>query len=517
VEPGAATSSRDSPAAVDHSKGVLRLHPGHIAVALHFVDDVDATPARSANVFTSMELDLLAYQFQVHPPVRSSSRDSCAKYWIEFPPTYVYRTEGMALTGRRRAGPVPVEMRLSCSRFPASTLNVWHVVISPDAEAGGWFDEYDLLALIHLYDGRAESTDFRETLRFVRRDGANPAGLTASQLLASLKRKNTSRDEAAGSDLPSRERFEFVAGTIQIRPAQVDDRLRSLLAQVYNARAAIHTHGDQPLGQLAALQDEWQESADRAKTDWQKLLAFAGVVVGIFDFEAVDVEELVDTLTPTFTDGRIYIQINRCTLLAFTPQDRVLDVDAVREQIGMSPYLLLPHAALLNNETLVCIAQAKLEAVQSRIRGKAPNGGRHDSRALSDAGLPSLRELEHLFARATRHLGEHQLPNVFNYVTERTLFEQGGVIRGSRDKHAAVEAMRLDVKEQIDLQWKLRGERGQIWLAAIGSALSVVPMRAVFHDVFQMDDRVSAGWALGIACVLFLVVCVVRYQGLRRS
>ena len=77
--------------------------------------------------------------------------------------------------------------------------------------------------------------------------------------------------------------------------------------------------------------------------------------------------------------------------------------------------------------------------------------------------------------------------------------------------------MRLDVKEQIDLQWKLRGECGQIWVAAIGSALSVVPMRTLFHDVFQMDDQISAACALGVAFVLFVVVFVVRYQGLRRS
>ena len=515
MDPSAATSSKEIPP-VDHTKGVLRLHSGQIAVALHFID-VGATPEWSANVFTSMELDLLAYQFQVDPSVRSSSRESCAKYSIEFPSTYEYHSEGVTLPGQRRDGAVPVEIRLSCSRFPASALDVWHVVISPDAEAGGWLDEYDLLALIHLYDGRAESTRFRENLRFVRRGGANPASLSATDFLAGLKPKKTSRGEAAGADLPRRERCEFVAGTIQISPAQVDDRLRSLLALVHNARAAIHTQGDQPLGQLAAMQDEWVKSADRAQTDWQKLLAFAGVVVGIFDFEAVDVEELVDTLTPTFTDGRISIQINRCTLLAFTPQDRVLAVDAVREQIGISPYLLLPHAALLNNETLVGIAQAKLEAVQSRIRAMAPGGGRHDSGASKDAGVHSLQELERLFACATRHLGEHQLPNIFNYFTERTLFEQGAVVRGSRDKHKAVEAMRLDVKEQIELQWKWRGERGQIWVAAIGSALSVVPLRALFHDVFQMDDQFSAACALGIAVVLFVVVCVVRYQGLRKS
>jgi hypothetical protein len=528
---------------LDHTHGVLKFRAGQVAVALHYVDVLPENEFPEGHAFTSMERDLLAYQFQVDPPVRSSSH-SASRLLIRLPQTYRYHTEGETKEARRRPEPIAVRVRLCCSEFKASGISVWHVVIVPDEDGDAWLDEFDIIAFIHLYDGRAESTRFRDAVEFVRREaGKVEEVLTAAELLRSLRDQYEIEQETRPrmgvhrSEFPVREKTEFVAGTIQIDPPAGDDCLQDLLAKVYAAHPARHegTAGNgRPLAELEAMYKCWRSSAAPRDEPWQKLAAFAGIVIGIFDFEAVDVEELVDTIAPTFTDGRIFIQINRCTLVAVTPDDRLLTVKVVRDHIGISPYLLLPHAAILHNETLVRIAEAGLNGIRTRIRtdwgglrmverlgrivgrrpvahDAVPEDARQRRRSLS------LQELERILERASRNLGEHQLPNIFNYVTERTLFEKAADVRGSRNKHKAVDAKRLDIKDRIELLWKLRAERGQIWLAAIASGLSVIPLRTVFEDVFDFDKKASMLWAVLVSFCLSLLVLFVRNIGLRKQ
>ena len=128
----------------------------------------------------------------------------------------------------------------------------------------------------------------------------------------------------------------------------------------------------------------------------------------------------------------------------------------------------------------------------------------------------SLEEMERLLESATCRLGEQQLPNIFNYATERTLFDKGIEIRGTRDKFKAVDAKLEDVKEQSDLRWKLRAERGQIGLATIAAAISVFPLRTVFADSFKLSATGSIAAALVVAALLATTVYVVRNAGLRK-
>lgn len=534
------------PQTVDHTQGVLKFHAGQIAVALHFVDIAAHPIAPQGKVFRSFESDLLAYQFQVDPPVRSFTHKAM-RLQVSFAQSYVYHSEDAAFKANRRAEPIAIDVKLCCSEFRASGLRVWHVVIVPANENGAYFDEYDILALIHLYDGRSEDTHFRETLRFVSHDDTGEKRFGAGELLRSLKgRAAQLRGDAAlrDSDLPDREAHQFLAGTIQMNLPDGDDLLLDLLAKAYDARKS---KGDgpagkgRPLGALETMHKKWKDSRNGNGESrhgdgepWQKLLAFAGIVVGIFDFEEVDVEELVESISPSFSDGRIFIQINRCTLLAVTQADRVMGADPIKRDVGISPYLLLPHAVVLHNETLVRIADASLDQIRAHVRAhrRSLRGTERVRRLFGllkskpnplDTGGPALgtlqplEELERMLERATRTLGELQLPNLFNYVTERTIFDQAMAVRGSRDKHSAVSAKRLDVREQIELLWKLRAERGQNWLAAIAVAFSMIPLRTFFKEVLHFNDSDSALLALGVAFVFFLIVLYVRDRGLRKQ
>jgi hypothetical protein len=157
-------------------------------------------------------------------------------------------------------------------------------------------------------------------------------------------------------------------------------------------------------------------------------------------------------------------------------------------------------------------AELTLDAIQRQIQA-----GR---RARSS----SLQELEREFEKASRNLGELQLPNVFNYVTERTLFEKGMETRGSLDKRKAVEAKRLDTKEQIELLWKLRAEKGQIWLAAILAAFTgmsfVMSNREWLDSELKClfgDTDVAPLIALILGLILSLAVIYFRGKGLKKQ
>ncbi|RJQ09808.1 MAG: hypothetical protein C4551_03380 [Bacillota bacterium] len=82
-------------------------------------------------------------------------------------------------------------------------------------------------------------------------------------------------------------------------------------------------------------------------------------MTGIFDFDQIDLEEAVDTLIPTFADATAFLRNHRCTLTCIAEEDR--SMDECWEEVGISPYLLIPHAALLHNEAISEVANEVMD------------------------------------------------------------------------------------------------------------------------------------------------------------
>ena len=547
-------------------KGVCEFGPSEIAVALHFVERFSEVHAQNdqaqANdgptVFTSMELDLLAYQFQTGcPPMKSGlpgneatlAASASRLLFIKIPDTFTYYSEGRRVPISISPKLIEAQVRLSWTHFRASSLRVWHCIITP--AKNGSFDEYAILAQIHLYDGRAESTQLRSTIEF-HLDSRNAATITgADNLLESLKRKHLV--PIPGEVQPPKEKH-FIAGTIQYAPrvsgtsGQKEGVLSSSdllenIQKVWQARRDKDKEKNPALDALKKLYDDFENGRNRKP--WEELRAFAGIVVGIFDFRRVDLEEMLDTLAPTFCDGHVFLQMNRCSLTACTPDDRVIQDSNVREQIGISPYLLLPHAAIIHNETMARLAELALDAVHGRIESgrdalhlavfikkfrekfrllfARKSGSERDSEegqvmtgSSAKLGSSSLEDLERELEEASRNLGELQLPNVFNYVTERTLFEKGMETRGFLDKRKAVEAKRIDTKEQIELLWKLRAEGSQIWVAALLAAFTGISL-VMSNQKWLGNTDEAPQIALLLGLILSLAVIYLRRKGLKQQ
>ena len=524
-----------------------------VAVAFHFVEFRD--PKRSGlldkkdetapdKVFTSFEMDLLSYQFRMGKARLISSQCFPAgqgarmrKLSFRLPLKFRYRSEGNERYFERRSFGIDSEKidaadyalttdaLLSFSDFHESGVRVWHLVVMP--VEGACFNEFDLLRFVHLWDGLSESTEFRTRTRFSL-DGGKSWANNARELIEAFGAK----PEDWPDELPWRFCTEcasdyFTAGTIQFSP-RVASGGNDLFDLVLDAR--------QNQEKLENLRKLYQQKDIDSR--WKRLEAIGGIVAGIFDFQEVDVQELLDTLLPTFADGQIFLKVSRGSLIAWMPGDRVIGLDTVQQNIGMSPYLLLPHAVLLHNEALVrradCVlkittAQVDLHRTETTAYLWYENGfwrpafwqklGRRRKqrkRKIRRLGheILSLSGLDEYVERAEYDLGPRQLPDIFNYVTERTLYEEGLKTRGSLQMLTTVSQSLKETKEEVEMLWKLRSEWGQVLLAAFFAAFSGIPISSLSEAIAKTFPAVHLNPLVLTALAMVLGPCIVlRLRG----
>lgn len=199
----------------------------------------------------------------------------------------------------------------------------------------------------------------------------------------------------------------------------------------------------------------------------ETLQALSGITIGIFDFGETDFEEIVDTFEPSFEDGSVFIKFNRCTLLSIAQDDRAFET--CRETIGISPYLIIPHAVLIHNEELVQMAEEEIRSIEEKKSFIPP--------------VLKLGRLETAYNAANEYLHSRHLPMIFNYPTETILFRQGKKKRGSTQKYKIVQSQLLGLQKRIEETWQLRrGIVGGV-IASLLAFISVTQAARAIHDI----------------------------------
>lgn len=469
------------------------LELGDVAVCLHYVEGPCAPPAElpgypHGSVMESMELDLLAYRFQDPPPFGSRTERVPAapelqrrphNRWpivIEYPQSFVYHSEGRAPELGCAQPQRKAELLVSSTRFLKCGTRIWHLVITP--RPGEHFSEYDLIKLIHLYDGRTERTGLKDSIRF-RLGDTGTERCSAAELPRLL-----------GLPLNKGTKPELKCGTLQLLLGGDDDGDNPYVGVFETLRRAREPDGEAAARQLKT----WMDSDCRER---RIILAYCGIVTGIFDFDKIDDEEALDTLEPTFASGSAFLRIHRRTLISIADDDRGLR--ELWNSVGITPYLILPHAALLYNETLVDSAERVLDA------------------ALAD-GEAKLGALEDAYIDADTHLNTLYLPNVFNYVTERTLFEAGCECRGSNAKRQAVLAKLDQLKGHIDIVRERERNRGQVIIQVLLAVISLLQIKGVIAEMFGWQEQYPGVWLALTAGIVVLagVVWWSYHKGLPR-
>lgn len=483
-------------------ESALRLQ--RAAVALQYTqkggvpEAVKTCPAEAAYCAHchSYEKDLLSHAFRNPPPVRtycmSCGWHSCAlgkgyalRASLHLPRRLRFRTEGSLYELHRKAlgaDDDSLDVTLSFSRhdFVQSDRSVLNLVVHIDlSQTDKTFGEYELLCLSKLWCAEGESEtwvveDADEGVWFrIGRERLRTEQLSARYFGESALRP--------------------VGGCLQIA---FDSGTRENPARPCAIYRDEETKRDVPVfppDLIDALNDLQKEDAKSPHPHLVPALKATGCLLqNIFDIENVDLNELDDMLDGISTSRSAVTAIHRNTLFALTVDDRLFD--DVDETIGMSPYLLLPQAVLLHNEAVLfeartllrdadrvadlltqpaardALRQRLVDALCTESLDDLPGGpdslirtvvrrlwARHLAGARRACKTPHsvkafVAELDraildgltaHARVQVSALIDRDMLGNIFQYVSERWIFEEGHSDRGL-DSLAAVLRKRLD-------------------------------------------------------------------------
>lgn len=518
-------------------ESALRLQ--RAAVAMQFTqkggvpDAVKTCPAEEAYCAHchSYEKDLLSHAFRNPPPVRSycvsCGWHSCAldegyalRASLHLPRRLRFRTEGTLYELHRLAANEPddsLDVTLSFSRhdFVQSGRSVLNLVVHIDlGDTDKTFGEYELLCLSKLWCAGDES----ETWVVEDADEGVWFQIGGERL----------RPEQIGARHFGEAALRPVGGCVQMAFAGKDADSPSLPCAT--DRNGLGVTAEDLIEALNALQ---LENAEQPQARMVPALKAVGCLLqNIFDIDNVDLNELDDMLDGISTSRSAVTAIHRNTLFALTIDDRLFD--DVKDTIGMSPYLLLPQAVLLHNEAVLFEARALLrdadrvadllaqpgarDAIRQRLVDAVcaeslddlPGGpdrlirtvvrrlwqrhlaGGSDPRAAAHNVKAFVAELDraildgldaHARVQVSALLDRDMLGNIFQYVSERWIFDEGHSDRGL-DSLAGVLRKRLD-----DLSTAIESAEGRHgdWL---NSNYTVIALVFTLYQVIPFESAI---------------------------
>jgi hypothetical protein len=389
--------------------------------------------------------------------------DHLEKFAICFPQELIYIAEGqrfrLICAETNSAGIRRRNAQLKASRTDfQSGISVFHLVLSPEPESDETeLNEYDLVKLAKLWEG-GEGVDGREP--GCRIDNCitfkppNKEPLSIGELVNSVFGHYGMRCN------------QVRVGTIQlvIGGGGSEENLNwtSLLHQICEFKEGL------PANVSGSVAEQESNIPDK------RLLGVAGILQGLLDFDNIDIGELCDVFGRVRVDEKNFIGIHKGTLLQISMDDRPYEVTAT--SIGISPYLLIPHAILLHNEELL----------------------RRTAEAAIKADSGQLRILENTRREMHRSLDKDYLPNIFHYPTERMIYSLGEYSRGLTDLK---KAMRAKLSE-INAEWEAKTSNRRRVAEDVIAGLLLIISGVSLKDVISLHIVIPS---LTIAALLYVL------------
>lgn len=430
-----------------------RLRLDDVAVSFHFVEPLDNSSASAAlldamktyrcPVFHSMETDLLSRAYRMRRLFRtvcltqrpaSEGTDTEAGFPVEvvFPRRVQFQSENRTemrhwLLRRRR-----VQAYLAPTFFFDARMIVWHLTLKADPEASAgdaerWLDELDLITLLKLADDGAD----QEQQVVPADDGGAPLSTTQAVKFRLAGGAGAALDlnallRAVGT--AAKERFPdapLPRGAVPSRAATV-----------------------QILGRAAHSKPPFFGIDDPLERE-----ALCGIITGILDFDEIDDAEAQDTLTPTVPLDHALMRVHRGVLVFVAEDDRA--ARTVTHTVGVSPYLIIPHATVLCNEHLL-----------QPFESLASPGGEPASVSAMSVTLKALEDT----------LRRKWVPDPFFYSTEKQLYEYALEQGGTAARRAKAEELLLKLKTNLQLAREAQREKFEAIVTGLLGAISVMAL-----------------------------------------
>ncbi len=355
------------------------------------------------------------------------------------------------------------------------------------------FNEYEIIKLISLYDGRSENTGpYKPENTSAECKLANDIKFEYNSTTYSILEliEQLTVDQGNKQTDLAQPKLELKSGTIQIL---ADEEVMEPLLTAVKARRE-----DDKEAHLLIIQ-AMQDCRRKGKI----LRSLSGIAIGIFDFEETDVEEILDTFEPSFSDSSVFIKFNRCTLLSIAMTDRALEAS----KIGVSPYLIIPHAVIIHNEKLIEMAMAKITKAEEMVDKRDFYGCQ---------ALLTLNQIEKCYELANRYMHRWYLPMIFNYPTETTLFSQGHIKRGTIEKYKIAQTRLKELHSQIVSLWELRRGFGAAIIATLLTLISALQLIPILKDTLQWTTIISHTLIIvSVLSIIVLIVLVLSLLGLK--
>jgi len=387
----------------------IQNHFARFAISFHYVllNELGSGRDSARNPFSSFERDLLAHSFRDNSLIFSDVIS-----WDEFPLTVTFPSKlGYSAEGEEKSlrfGQAEKKVDFCClltrTTFPIpinsgkenrKTSLLHATLLLNDSETQ--IHEFDLIKLIKYWEGgegmgNDEPHAVRMNLKF------NELPCLEDAIINQLQKVGVSiNPEHSPLESP-------LCGSIQL---DLDCRGDEVKIEWQNLLTTI----------------DWKTQADRneyKKLDYAKIKALAGILQGLIDFPYIEIAELKDVFSKAIVDPGEYpmmMAIHKGTLLQISSNCRLMELKLVREHIGISPYVIIPHAVLVYHESLLRKAANTLKNDPS-----IPLKKRTSKKKLDDLQSTQIQLREDLEVR--------WLPNIFHYPTERYIYENGHSTRG---------------------------------------------------------------------------------------
>jgi len=418
------------------------------AVTMHFIEEnsewIGSQQDDKYNYLASFESDMLNFRNQIlQKKDFISSYAGNHKATLLFPQAYEYWSEGIRhykITDSDRIK-VPVILSVNKTFVEKSKITVWHLSITPDNNST--LTENDLIKLAHKFGSDQEKAKFYTDLSLEINNEKEPNEMV--ERVTKLFNSEKSHEKS---------------GIIQIDSSQF-----------FNSKAEWLDFLDLFLKERNAIENK----------DFKKISkTLCGIILGIFDFERMNEDEIFDTIQPVSTKSETLIISCRGTLLKIKYNEEVCN--AINNHIIADPYLLVPNMVLIHNTHILNQIFKKIsDTMDPRQKYKL------------DFLEKSQREIRNTLSVKLIH-------DVFQYPSEKEIIKTGEVQRGIISLNYEINKLLNDLSELILIK---RGNKSINSDAIVSAFLAFISLFQLTGIITEFDS-VSLPILIIFGCELLL-------------
>ena len=211
-----------------------------------------------------------------------------------------------------------------------------------------------------------------------------------------------------------------------------------------------------------------------------------GIILGIFDFDRMDEEEIYDTIIPIIPHNQSFVVLCRGNLLKLTRENDFIQ-EKMLSNIIVSPYVLISNMLLAYNEYILKTA---------------------DTMLTQDYKNSKISSLEKLQLDVKNILNIQYLQNVFQYPSERNVVEYGSIQRGINYTYDMILKKIDMLSEEIGNRRSNKAIRSDAVLNALLACIAALQIKNMLLDFFDFDknDIISGIIIIIFGVVIFLLV-----------